>query len=67
METLIKIVVVAALIGGAIAYFAGNKSKEDAAVGAAAGAMYAGGCIIQLLIYGFIALVGIWLFSKVFG
>jgi hypothetical protein len=67
MEMLIKIIVIAALIGGAVAYFSGNKSKEDAAAGAAVGAMYAGGCIIQLLIYGFIAMVGIWLFSAVFG
>ncbi len=66
METVIKILIIAALIGGAIAYFAGNRSKEDAAAGAAVGAMYAGGCIIQLLIYGFIAMIGIWLFAKVF-
>lgn len=66
METIFWILVSAAAIGAFIAYFSGNKSKEDAAEGAVAGAMFAGSCLFQLLIYGIVIVAALWLFRKVF-
>jgi hypothetical protein len=66
METIFWILVSAAAIGAFITYFGGNKSKEDAAEGAVAGAMFAGSCLFQLLIYGIVIVAALWLFRKVF-
>lgn len=66
METIITIIIIAALIGGAIGFFSSGKG-EDAAAGAMGGAMFAGSCLFQLLIYGIVIFLAIWVFSLVFG
>ena len=66
METIFWILVFAAIVGAMIAYFSGNQSKNDAAEGAVAGAMFAGSCLFQLLIYGIVIVAALWLFKKVF-
>lgn len=66
MGTILTIVVVAALIGGAISFLSSGKG-EDAVAGAAGGAMFAGGCLLQLLVYGIVIFLAITVFIWVFG
>ena len=66
MGTILTIIVVVALIGGAIGFFSSGGKTQDAAAGAVGGAMMAGGCIFQLLIAGAMALAGLWLLSLIF-
>ncbi len=72
MGTIITIVAVIAGLFGLGAFISSNKSSPkdraaEAAGAAAGGAMFAGGCLFQLLIAGLMALGGLWLLSKIFG
>lgn len=66
MGTIIQIILVVAVIGAVIGFFVGGK-KEDAAAGAAAGALGATGCIFQLILYAIPVLIGLWLLGLIFG
>lgn len=66
METVFTIIAVIAVIGGLIGYFGGGRKVGDAAAGAGASAMMAGGCLFELLIYGAMALAGLWLVKVIF-
>jgi hypothetical protein len=66
MGTVLTIIAVVAIIGALIGFFGSGGKSEDAAAGAAAGAMFAGGCMFQLFIYGLMALAGIWLIKTIF-
>lgn len=60
-------IVIAVVIGAAIAYFGGEGKKEDALEGAMAGGCMAGNCLFQLLLAGLSLLFIIWLFNLMFG
>ena len=66
METLLKIVLIAAAVGAIVSYFSGEKKGEDAAAGAIGGAMFAGSCLLQLFFYGLMFMAAIWVFRLVF-
>ena len=66
METVLTIIAVVAIIGALIGYFSSGGKSDEAAAGAAAGAMMAGGCMVQLFIFGLMALAGLWLIKVVF-
>lgn len=69
MSTILWILVIAAVIGGIIGIISGDNPgevKENALGGAMAGAWMAGGCLVNLLIYGLVVAVGIWLFTLIF-
>lgn len=67
MKTIFLIILVIAAVGAVIGFFSGNKKGEDAAAGAVGGAVLAGGCLIQLFIYGAMIVAAIWVVSLVFG
>ena len=50
-----------------IGFFGSGGEGESAAGGAAAGTAVALGCLWQVLIYGGMALLGIWLIGAIFG
>lgn len=66
MGTVFTIIAVIAVIGGLIGFFGGDRKVGDAAAGAGAGAMMAGGCLFELLIYGAMALGGLLLIKVIF-
>jgi len=71
MGAIVTVVVVVGLVFGILAYiFSAEKNPKDraanAAVVAGGGAMFAGSCLIQLIIVGLMALAGLWLISKIF-
>jgi hypothetical protein len=66
MGTVLTIIAVVAVIGALIGFFGSGGKSEDAAAGAAVGAMWAGGCMFQLLIYGLMALAGLWIVKVIF-
>ncbi|MBP5560380.1 MAG: hypothetical protein J6X70_01055 [Muribaculaceae bacterium] len=61
------IIVIAVIIGAAIAYFGGDGNKDDAIDGALAGGCLAGNCLLEVFIAGISIMVIIWLFSWLFG
>jgi len=63
---IIKILIIAALIGASLSYFLGGKSKESALDGAAGGILVSTYVILQILVVGAIAMMGIWLIQKIF-
>lgn len=68
MGTLIMIILGIAVIGAVIGFLGGGGSRaEDAAAGAAAGAIWSTGCIVQLIIAAIPVAVGLWLLSLIFG
>ena len=72
MGTIIGIIVVVALIFGIVAFISSNegdpKDRAAEAAGAAAGgAVMAGSCFLQLIVYGLIAVVGLWVLNLIFG
>lgn len=66
MGTVLTIIAVVAVIGALIGFLGGGGKSEDAAAGAAAGAIMAGGCLFQLFIYGLMALAGLWIIKLIF-
>jgi hypothetical protein len=62
---LLKILLIAAIIGGSMAFVFGNRTKEDAATGAAGGVLVALSFIIQLIFFGIMSIAGIWMVSHV--
>lgn len=66
MGTVLAIIAVVAVIGALIGFLGSGGKTEDAAAGAATGAMMASGCIFQLLLYGLMALAGLWLIKVIF-
>lgn len=66
MGTVLTIIAVVAIIGALIGFFSDGGKSEDAAAGAAAGAMVAGGCLFQLFMYGLMALAGLWIIKLIF-
>lgn len=72
MGTIIGIIVVVGLIFGIGAFILSNegdpKDRAAEAAGAAAGgAAMTAGCLFQLIIYGLMALAGLWVLSLIFG
>lgn len=67
MEIVLWIIGIAAAIGALIGFFGSGGEGESAAGGAAAGTAVALGCLWQVLIYGGMALLGIWLIGAIFG
>lgn len=72
MGIIIGIIVIAALIFGIVSLVSSNegdpKDRAAEAAGAAAGgAMMAGSCLLQLIIMGLMALVGLWILGLIFG
>lgn len=72
MLTVISIVLIVALIFGVGAYIFSNEGEPknraaDAAGAAAGGAMMAGSCLIQLIVLGIMALIGLWLLGAISG
>jgi hypothetical protein len=61
-----KILIIAALIGASLSYFLNGKSKDSALEGAAGGILISTYVILQVLVLGTIALLGIWLIQKIF-
>ena len=61
------VIVIAVIVGAAIAYFGGEGKKEDAVEGAMAGGCMAGNCLFQILIAGISIMVILWLFGLLFG
>lgn len=66
MGTIILIILCMAVIGAAIGFFSSGKA-EDAAAGAAAGAIWSTGCIVQLIIIAIPVLLGLWFLSLILG
>jgi hypothetical protein len=62
---LIKILLISALIGTAMAIFFGKSTKENAAKGAAGGLLIALSFMIQLFFFGIMSIAGIWVVSKI--
>jgi hypothetical protein len=70
MGTIVTIIVIVGVGFGILAFiFSDEKNPKDRATNAAAvaggGAMFAGGCLVQLIIIGLMALAGLWLISKI--
>lgn len=63
---LLQILLIAAIIGAALAYFFGGGTKKDVARGAAGGVLVTLGLLLQLLLFGVLSLVGIWLVRHLF-
>jgi hypothetical protein len=61
----LKILLVAAIVGASMAFFFGNRTKEDAATGAAGGVMVAFSFLVQLFFFGIMSIAGIWLVSRI--
>jgi len=66
METIIQIILVVAVIGAVIGFISSGGKKEDAAAGAATGAIGAAGCIFQLIIMAIPVLLGLWFLDLLF-
>lgn len=66
MGKIILIIIVVAIIGAIIGFFSSGKS-EGAAEGAVGGAIFAGGCIFQLLLYGFMIVLALMFLGWLFG
>lgn len=62
MTTILIILGIGAALGAVYALGA----KENPFAGALAGGMYAGGCLIQLIIPAIMVLVGLWLLHLIF-
>lgn len=62
---LIKIFLIAAIIGASMAYFFGNRTKEDAATGAAGAVLVIATFLIQLFFFGLMSIAGIWLVGHI--
>ena len=72
MMTVVWIIVGFAAVFGIVTFIGSSKGnpKEratEAAGAAAAGAMFGGYCLLELLIPVIMLLIGIWLFGKIFG
>lgn len=63
----IWIIIIAVIIGAAIAYFNGDGKKEDALAGGMAGGCMAGNCLLQLAIAAISIIAVLWLFNIIFG
>ena len=66
MGTVLTIIAVAAVIGALLGFLGGGGKSEDAVAGATVGAIWASGCMFQLLIYGLMALAGLWIVKVIF-
>lgn len=62
---LLKILLISALIGSAMAIFFGKSTKENAVKGAAGGVLVALSFLIQLFFFGLLSIAGIWVVSKI--
>ena len=67
MGTIIMIILGIAAIGAVIGFLGSGGKAEDAAAGAAAGALWSTGCIVQLIIAAIPIAIGLWLLSLIFG
>lgn len=67
MGTIIMIILGIAVLGAVIGFLGGAGKAEDAAAGAAAGAIWSTGCIVQLIIAAIPVAIGLWLLSLIFG
>ena len=72
MITILGIIIAVGIVFGLVALLASNKSdpKEraaEAAGAAAGGAMMAGGCVLQLIILGVLAFIGLVILGFIFG
>lgn len=65
MKALFFIIVFAALLGGIVAFSKTGK-KKDAVEGATFGAIAAGSCLFQLLVFGAMAAIGLMVLRMVF-
>lgn len=63
------IIIIAAVIGGLLGFFSGDKDDKggSAVAGAVSGAMGCGYLLFRLAIYGGVILLAIWLFETIFG
>ena len=66
MSTIIAIIAVFAVIGGIIGFLSSGGDPKETAGSAAGGALSAIGCLVQLVIYGIMALAGIWIIRMIF-
>ena len=62
---LLKILLIAAIVGASMAFIFGNRTKEDAATGAAGGVLVTLTFIVQLFFFGIMSIAGIWLVSHI--
>ena len=67
MGTIIMIILGIAVIGAVIGFVSSGGKAEDAAAGAAVGAMWSTGCIVQLILMAIPVVIGLWLLSLIFG
>lgn len=72
MKTIIILIAIVAAIFGIAAFAMSEKENtkekvKEAANAAAGGALYAGSCLLELLILGAMAFAGLWLLAKIFG
>lgn len=62
---ILKILLIAAIVGASMAFFFGNRTKEDAATGAASGVVLVFSFLVQLFFFGLMSIAGIWLVSRI--
>lgn len=61
------IIIIAVIIGGAIAYFSGDGNVDDLFAGGMAGGCLAGDCLVRLAIAAISIMAILWLFDVIFG
>ena len=66
MIFVIKFILLFAIIGGILGLLFKGKTKEALGEGAANGAILGAFGLLQFLAIGFLSLIGIWVFTKVF-
>ena len=67
MGTIIMIILGVAVLGAVIGFIGSGGKAEEAASGAAQGAILTTGCIVQLIIAAIPVALGLWLLSLIFG
>ena len=67
MGLILVIILISALIGGALNYFFGRRTQKSLTDGVAAGILVSVYVLLRFMFYGFMAAIGLFLIARVFG